>query len=69
MVTAGGEGNQTTEVKREFTQKGLVDEHIQMYHFCAGVSAGQRNSNSYTIALNSITFFILIIQFIEIVHI
>jgi hypothetical protein len=26
MVTAGGEGDQTTEVKREF-----VDEPIQMY--------------------------------------
>jgi hypothetical protein len=30
MVTTGGEGEQTTEVKREFTQKGFVDEHIQM---------------------------------------
>ena len=31
MVTAGGEGNQTTEVKRELTQKDIVDDHIQMY--------------------------------------
>ena len=30
MVTAGGVGDQTTELKREFTQKGFVDEHIQM---------------------------------------
>jgi hypothetical protein len=31
MVTAGGEGDQTREVKRKLTQKGFVDEHIQMY--------------------------------------
>jgi hypothetical protein len=31
MVTAGGEGDQTTVVKREFTQKGFADEHIQLY--------------------------------------
>jgi hypothetical protein len=31
MLTAGGEGDQTTEVKREFTQKGFVDEHIHLY--------------------------------------
>jgi hypothetical protein len=31
MITASDEGDQTTEVKREFTQKGFVDEHIQMY--------------------------------------
>jgi hypothetical protein len=31
MVTAGGERDQTAGVKREFTQKGFVDEHIQIY--------------------------------------
>jgi hypothetical protein len=31
MVTASGEGDHTTEVKREFTQKGFVGEYIQMY--------------------------------------
>ena len=33
MVTAGGERDQTTEVKWEFTQKCFEDEHIHMYIF------------------------------------
>ena len=33
MVTAGGEGDQTREVKREFNQKGFVGElnQIKLY--------------------------------------
>jgi hypothetical protein len=34
MVTVAGEGDQTTEVKREFTQKGFVDEHINVAQKC-----------------------------------
>jgi hypothetical protein len=52
MVTASGEGDQNTEVKREFTQNGFVDEHIQMYlsvhmkggpiyHLVQGVMVGE----------------------------